>query len=365
MKTYAMSGLFLTRPMTGMERYALEILLRLDGAIDTEHEQLFLVIPNGVRAAVPPLRNVQVIERGTHRGGNLGGYLWEQVHVARFIRERRADGYLPLSFVTALSPDVVVTIHDGNAMTHPEFYPTLAKKLYRLLAVTLLRVARRNTRRIVTVSHASKEELVSRCGFPADHVTVATPGLEHIPVAPESKPVADIAPDFYFALSSATYNKNFEWVLDQATLQPEDQFVVAGAGDFVSILQHHGLESAPPNLRHLGYISDPERNFLFSSCRAFVFPSRYEGFGMPPLEAACLGAPLVVSDIPPVREIFGEHFSYIDPSLPVADLSQHTNRVDASQLRARYSWDTSAAHVLMLLRSGGPDSGVSTDGTTS
>ncbi len=130
----------------------------------------------------------------------------------------------------------------------------------------------------------------------------------------------DVPEQFYFALSSATYNKNFEWVLATAAKNPDLQFVIAGTGNFETILKSHGFTTPLANVRHLGYVADDQRNWLYSRCAAFLFPSRYEGFGLPPLEAACLGAPVVVSDIQPMREIFGDEFHYVDPDVPAADL---------------------------------------------
>jgi glycosyltransferase involved in cell wall biosynthesis len=347
-RVYAISGLFLTRAVTGMERYAIEVTQRIDDLMDTVSESVYLVVPKGTAHDLQ-FSNIRVVEMGRRVGGNLGGYLWEQIWFARFLGLTNAQGYLPLNFVPVLRPDVVVTIHDGNTLIHPEFYPTMKKRLYRILASALLHVARLRTRRILTVSHASRDELIQRCGFDAACVGVAPPGLEHVAeTAP--KVSVDVPEPFYFALSSATYNKNFEWVLATAAKNPDLQFVIAGTGNFETIRKSHGFTTPLANVRHLGYVADDQRNWLYSRCAAFLFPSRYEGFGLPPLEAACLGAPVVVSDIQPMREIFGDEFHYVDPDVPAADLRAVTNHPDVAALRARYTWTESAAKILEHLR---------------
>lgn len=347
-RAYAISGLFLTRPVTGMERYAIEITRCLDQIMDSKSESIFLVVPRGFKDHVS-YDNIRVVETGRIIGGNFGGYLWEQISFARFLRLNGAQGYLPMNFVPAVQPDVVVTIHDGNALTHREFYPSLRKQAYRQLAAALLRVARRRTDRILTVSEVSRDDLVGNCGFSPERIKIAPPGLEHVHVGVAATSL-DIAGPFYFALSSATYNKNFEWVLRTAERNTDTQFVIAGAGDFEQICSAHGFLAPPDNVRHLGYVTDDQRNWLYAHCEAFLFPSRYEGFGLPPLEAACLGAPIVVSDIPAMREIFGGHFRYVDPDVPATDLRAVTNNADAASLRRRYTWSGSASAVLTELR---------------
>ncbi|MCV7359270.1 glycosyltransferase family 4 protein [Mycolicibacterium fluoranthenivorans] len=331
-----------------MERYAAEITQRLDDLVDPVVESVYLVVPTGTFHDFA-FRNIRVIETGRLIGGNLGGYLWEQIWFARFLLSHKADGYLPLNFVPVLKPDVVVTIHDGNALSHPEFYPTVRKRLYRVLASVLLRVARRRSSRILTVSHASRDELVDRCNFNASYVAVAPPGVDHI-TEDASRTAMNVPEPFYLALSSATYNKNFEWVLETAVANPNQTFLIAGKGDFDAILKSHGYHAPPANVRHLGYVSDEQRNWLYSRCAAFLFPSRYEGFGLPPLEAACLGAPVIVSDIPPMREIFGDGFRYINPDVPATDLQAVTNCPDVGALRAEFSWTASAVKILAHLR---------------
>lgn len=346
---FAVSGLFLTRPTTGMERYAIEVVTQLDSLIKPDAEELYLVVPTGTSCAELNFRNVRVVEAGPAVRGNISGYLWEQIWFAHFLLKNDAQGYLPLNFVPAVVPDVVVTIHDGNALSHPEFYPTIRKRGYRLLAASLLRIARRRTHRIFTVSEAARDELVKQCSFDPDTVNVASPGLDHVSTQAVSERV-EVPEPFYFALSSATFNKNFEWVIKTAVMNPQANFVVAGTGDFRAILNEHGCGYAPPNVHHLGYVTDAQRNWLYSHCTAFLFPSRYEGFGFPPLEAACLGAPVIVSGIPSMREIFGQDFRYIDPEKPVENLLEVTNYVDVQTLRNRFKWTAAAERILQALR---------------
>ena len=89
-----------------------------------------------------------------------------------------------------------------------------------------------------------------------------------------------------------------------------------------------------------------------ANCRAFVFPTLYEGFGIPPLEAIACGAPRVlVSDTPCMREVYGPHADYIDLAANHGDVDAVTPGHDAAAVLARYSWAESARRLLELLRS--------------
>ena len=87
-------------------------------------------------------------------------------------------------------------------------------------------------------------------------------------------------------------------------------------------------------MRYLGYVTDGEAKALMANCRAFLFPTLYEGFGIPPLEAIACGAPrVIVSDTPCMREIYGPHAAYLDPA----------------ELLGQYSWSASARRLAGLL----------------
>ena len=352
LKTYAISGLFLTRPTTGMERYAREIIRELDQLI-APYERVSLIAPRGY-ALDETYANISVEHVGDVPRGNFGGYVWEQLPFASYLRKSRAVGYLPLNFTTARYSNAVVVIHDVNAWTHPEFYTTPKKRAYRALAMMLLRRARAQGVRIITVSAFSEGEL-RRLGFDAP-IDIAAPGLDHVVADFDTAlDVQGVEAPFYFALSSATLNKNFEWIIEVAQRLPLHNFVIAGGGDIEAVLARARVSSLPKNVRHLGYVTDEVRNYLYSNCESFLFPSRYEGFGMPPLEAALLGSRVVVSDIEPLREIFGEEAKYVPVEasslkLGEAGLQEYANSVDIAAMRERFLWRKAARVTLEALR---------------
>ena len=113
-------------------------------------------------------------------------------------------------------------------------------------------------------------------------------------------------------------------------------FAIAGGGSLEAEAKRLGLANLP-NVVYLGYVSDGEAKALMHHCKAFLFPTLYEGFGIPPLEAVACGAPRIyVSDTPCMREIYGDCAGYIDLKTNRCYVDDVTPpRQDAAQLLAR------------------------------
>ena len=145
-------------------------------------------------------------------------------------------------------------------------------------------------------------------------------------------------------------NKNFPWVLRAAKNTPQAVFAIAGGGSLQAQAKALGLADLP-NVCYLGYVSDGEAKALMSHCQAFLFPTLYEGFGIPPLEAIACGAPrVIVSDTPCMREIYGPHACYIDLAANSGDLSAVTPAAaEPAAVLGRYSWAESARRLAALM----------------
>ena len=129
-------------------------------------------------------------------------------------------------------------------------------------------------------------------------------------------------------------------------------FAVAGSINRKVFSEGLGFE-LPPNMKLLGFVSDEEAKTLMRDCRAFLFPTFYEGFGIPPLEAISAGAKqVVVSDTQVMHEIFGDGVIYVDPSNYNIELSDfpEISETRISELLKKYSWKKSAETLLKLLQ---------------
>ncbi len=161
------------------------------------------------------------------------------------------------------------------------------------------------------------------------------------------------------AVGSRTPNKNFTGVARAAALLGELGYKVVAAGGSNSRV-FNGVELDNESLVLAGYVTDGELRALYEGAACFVFPSLYEGFGLPPLEAMLCGCPVIVSDRASLPEVCGQAALYCNPDDPM-DIAAKLRRVltsyslqqelrEAGRARAReFSWGRAAAQLEDLL----------------
>ena len=167
------------------------------------------------------------------------------------------------------------------------------------------------------MSEFSKSEIAKYYGVPASKMDVVYNAWQQMQrIAPDEGIFARHPQlkhgQYYFSMANLLKNKNFPWVLRAAGAKPDAVFAIAGGGSLAAEAERLGLADLP-NVLYLGYVSDGAAKALMAHCKAFLFPTLYEGFGIPPLEAAACGAPqIIVSDTPCMREVYGPCAAYID-----------------------------------------------------
>jgi glycosyltransferase involved in cell wall biosynthesis len=258
---------------------------------------------------------------------------------------------------------VVTVVHDMAFALFPHFFaPAQRVWMRRIIPWTMRRAAG-----IVTVSEFSKREIVRVSGTDPDGITVAYDGVD--PVFRSGAPFpSPVETPFFLVVGNLQPRKNlitlvraYRRLIREHPERPE-RLVIVGQEWFAAETLHR--ESA--DLREAGrviftgYVADEELVGLLQSATAFAYPSVYEGFGLPPVEAMAVGAPTLVSDIPVTREVVGDaalrlppvdtmawadglHRVATDPDLR-ASLTRH------GQARAaRFTWEASARAVLTAL----------------
>lgn len=337
--------------VTGIERYMLENLSRM-ALLASEYDfELEGVCPRGSTPSDTELKELRV-----HEVDGKGIRFLR--HVRAYLRREHAL-YVNMSGGIALRGGVVV-FHDARPALHPEY----DSRGSRIRFNAALAYARRRAAKVVVPSEFTKRMLVDRLGFDASDIVVIPNAWQHMQRIAPDESVFDMDSrlkkgTYYYALGSLAPHKNVRWIVEAAKLNPGSLFVVSGkrwdkSGDEVPVSD---------NLIYVGYLTDEQSKALMTHCKAFLHPSLYEGFGIPPLEAASCGAPLVVSNAGSLPEVLGRNAAYIDPNdwhVSLDDLLADTygervarggERPDHTELLAKYSWDDSARRWMELLQS--------------
>ncbi len=303
------NGRFLSQIATGVQRYAHETVRAFDELLDEDaglRERLACEIAVPASASVPALRRIAV-----RRLAGPRGHLWEQVALARHARSAYLVnfGYSgPL-----IKRRQLITLHDASVQAVAHAYSWH----YRLVHDALVRVLSRRVDTVMTVSNFSRDELIARYGVRAS--LVGLEGWEHSRAKGDSTPTLakwNLRPQSYIlAVGSHKPHKNFA-LLDRALAQLGDYpltIAVAGARD-IDIFRHSS--GAHRFARMLGFVSDEELAHLYRNAAWFVFPSTYEGFGLPAIEAMANGCPVLAARAGSIPEVCADAALYFDPHDP-------------------------------------------------
>ena len=311
---------------------------------------------------VSAIENIHVTtweERGSRK--EKEGPLWGTLVYGPYVRKKKAlnvnltnRGEWVQGSLTCLH-DTISLRRDQYAFELPPEYLKKVRRtwlLNRWWFLFKIFVKRHTADTVVTLTEASKKELTETQGIEADRIRIIGCGWEHLLAQQEEDEHLDprlTDGGYYFFIGNLYPHKNLKWILDEAAANPDSVFAIAGKMPF-DIAADLGISL--PNVLFLGYISDAYMKWLMGHAKALLFPSRAEGFGIPPLEALALGRPAVVSDIPVLREIYGDTVHYIDPDQGTENLDSllEEETADPAPVLEKYSWDRAADKWLALIR---------------
>jgi glycosyltransferase involved in cell wall biosynthesis len=300
--------------------------------------------------------DLPVVSRGYLHDSQPFGVVWERAVLPRLARAHDVDVlFCPNGNGPLVDPSVpvVVQIHDVNAL---EGYSSRLHRTYRRLTVPR---SARVADAVVTVSEFSKRELVSWIGVSPDDVYVAYNGVDETFREPGEGTPFDCPESFVLYVGAMNPRKNVgRLVRAFRRLEAEKLLLVGPENDLIfdDLSIRPGEDVVTP-----GYLTRGELKYAYTHADAFVYPSLYEGFGLPPLEAMACGTPVVAGNAAALPEVLGDAAAFVDP-YDVEDIADGMRRVlnDAEfaeelverghERAKRYTWERAGETVLETLR---------------
>ena len=343
------NGDFLCRNLTGIERFAFETCKHLDNLI--EKNQIGIYIPKNAKT-IPDYNNIKVI---ISKKECKVFPLWEHLEFGKFVKKNK---YTPLDFsnVTPLGTKGIVFIHDIYAKLYSKDFSRFRDKLINIYMCVMYKYAAKNAKLLLTVSEFSKNQICSTYKVSPNKIYVIPNGWDHFKeIQPDDSIIKNnpkLQNDFYFTLGSLSLRKNLKWVAEYAQNNPNENFAFSGKMLSGLVPQELDILKSLDNVILLGYVSDEQVKALMQKCKAFVFPSYYEGFGIPPLEALSCGTKIIVSNVACLPDIYGDTAYYIDADDTNVNLNELISKKIESpnNILEKYQYKNSAAILYNLLK---------------
>jgi glycosyltransferase involved in cell wall biosynthesis len=352
------NGRFLTQPMTGVQRYAHELLNNFDLLLEQDSwnkrvEICCLVPPKSDLAVHSPWKNISIRSIGINRGN-----LWEQWDLPVYLKDKFI--FSPTNSGPLLYRNQAITMHDASVFAVPHAYSIPFRFKHRLIFRSLSRRARI----IFTDSGFSRNELSHYLGQSIERYRVVHLAGDHLHRIDADPGILDRhglkRNEYVLTVASHSPHKNLQAAKEAAKLIKSNVKMVFAGGEYNRVFNKETGPSSSERTIFIGHINDRELKALYSLALAYVFPSHYEGFGIPLLEALECRCPVLCSRAASLPEVAGEAALYFDPMIPaeIANLVDviHDNHELRNELIARgntrldaFSWQKTALQTLSML----------------
>ena len=344
------NGRFLTQRVTGVQRFALEIIKRLERQ---SHIKFTILVPTNYKETYS-FQNIQII-----KVGKLTGHKWEQLELPLFVKRG-----LLINFCNTgpmFKRNQIVVIHDTAIYASPQGFSKVFCFWYKIM-FNFFKIF---SRKVLTISEFSKNELIRYLKIKPEKLGLISEGREHFDLIKEdNKILSDFKLEkkkYILAVSSMNPNKNFKVLVQSMEyLVNEDFEVVIAGGTDLKVFNKINIENE--NIKQVGYVTDEQLKSLYVNAGCFVFPSVYEGFGLPPLEAMSTGCAVLVSDAGPMREVSGNAAIYFNPhnakelANKIKYLMKNKSVREELQIKGlqqskRFSWQLAANQLINCIQS--------------
>jgi glycosyltransferase involved in cell wall biosynthesis len=354
MTPIAINGRFLTQGMTGVQRFAREITAAADRLAGNDAwPRARLLLPGTVTKSPFAYFHAKPV-------GKKSGQIWEQWELPKAAKGSfliNLGNTAPLMTGNAQA----VVIHDAGVFDTPESYSLAFRSWYRFLHKRLAL----SGAQLLTVSEFSCSRFAQALGVPADTIGVLPEGGDHmLRIAGDAGILARHgleAQRYAVVVGNPAAHKNLAALTRAAALLGRRGLTLAVAGAANAAVFRAGGGPAAGAGRLLGRVSDAELRALYENALCLIFPSRYEGFGLPPLEAMTCGCPVVAAHAGAVPEVCGEAALWFDPMRPETLGEALVRLLDEEGLAvgmreaglkraAFYTWEKASLALLSLIR---------------
>lgn len=360
----------LARQPTGVGRYVRNLVRALSALEDPPELRLYL--PEEIAAAPASGAREEILRTPAALRPLDNMFTWTHARLPLHLARHKVD-LLHGAFYTlpALCPcPAVVTIHDITFDLHPEWFTPRARLAFSGFAAASARKARH----VLTVSECSRRDIRARYGLPADKVTAiplaADPDLRRVEDAAEvasARARHDLPVRYLLHVGAITPRRNIPRLLEAfaraRSAAPDLALALAGpveepAEPIEPLLRRLGIE---PWVRRLGYVPPDDLPALFSGALAVVYPSLYEGFGLPVVEAMACGVPVLAGNGSCFPEVAGDAALLVDPLDVEAIAAGLRSLIEDAGLRdrlahagrdraARFTWEATARGTMAEYR---------------
>lgn len=288
---------------------------------------IYTRIDSGIRLEICPIDSSNRIRR----------IAWENLNLDNLAKKTGMDVmFIPVYSMPHKKKSngipYVVTIHDLQGLHYPEYFTNIRLGFLK----RKWKYASEEADRIVAISNFTKRDIIENYKAASDKViTIYNPVITG-----ESAPISELskwglkAEDYYYCVSSLLPHKNLYTLIDTFAYRKkkghEEILVISGVGgesvakaELVKKIESLGIKD---NIRFTGFVSDAERNLLYQNCRAFLFPSVFEGFGMPPIEALMFGRPTVTTEKTCLKEVTCSKAIYVKDPFDTKEWSDAIDR---------------------------------------
>ena len=288
--------------------------------------------------------------------------MWTQIRLASHLFFNRPEAlFIPVHILPRSHPkNSVVTVHGLEYEYYPEYYPFWFRNYLRYSTIYAVRQARK----VIAVSENTKQDLVKLYGAKEAKIKVVHHGIQ-VEISKSKTQSHPSQNPYLLYIGRLELKKNIVGILEAYEILKEKykiphDLVLVGAPGFGYGEIKKKIQNSNFKINELGYVSDSEKKRLLAEADIFVFPSFYEGFGLPILEAQAAGLPVVSSNVSSIPDVAGNSVLLVDPKIPEQIADSVHKLIDDKPLRdrliqlgfqniKRFSWGVCARETLKII----------------